>query len=490
MSAIDSLLRVMTLRDAEAIVLEANQVPSLRRRGQLEPMAMPAIEGKLLDEFAAPHIAGKELGGGPLMIPITIDSTTYVATIERGAAGLKMQIRRGAPQAAPKPAPKPAPTPPRSPTPSPSPSPTPSPSPSPSPSPRAASTSSARDQAAELLAPALAIARDRGASDVILSTGQPPHLRIEGRVEPLELPLDDAELAACVDALAGDDGSHDLSLEISGSRVRVNAFVHFNGHAIAARLIREKVPALSDLSLPPELASIVDHRDGLVLVCGPTGSGKSTTLAALVDLLDQKRAAHVITIEDPIEYRFTPRRCLVHQRELGTHVPTFAAGLRAALREAPDVILLGELRDRETLAAALTAAETGHLVLATLHAPSAIGAVDRMIDAFPETQQRQIRVQVAAALRAIVTQYLLPRRDGGRAAAVEYVPVTNAVANIIRKGELHTLPTAIQSGREAGMIPLERSLARLLDAGIVAPQVVKRIAADHDLLASLAGRTR
>ena len=198
----------------------------------------------------------------------------------------------------------------------------------------------------------------------------------------------------------------------------------------------------------------------------------------------------MITLEDPIEYRFSPQRCLIHQRELGTHIESFAGGLRAALREAPDVILLGELRDRDTLAAALTAAETGHLVIATLHAPSAIGAIDRVIDAFPDSQQRQIRHQLAACLRTVVTQFLLPRRDGGRAPALEIVPVTNAVANIIRKGDLHTLPTAIQSGREAGMVPLERSLAKLLDSGAVAPKVVQRIAADHDLLAALAGKLR
>jgi twitching motility protein PilT len=227
-----------------------------------------------------------------------------------------------------------------------------------------------------------------------------------------------------------------------------------------------------------------------VLVTGPTGSGKSTTLASLIDLLDQRRAAHVITLEDPIEYRFAARRCIIHQRELGTHIPTFATGLRAALREAPDVILLGELRDRDTIAAALTAAETGHLVLATLHAPNAVGAIDRVIDAFTDAQQRQVRHQLAASLRTVVTQFLLPRRDGGRVPAIELVPVTPAVCNIIRKGDLHTLPTAIQSGRDAGMIPLERSLAKLLDTGTVAPKVVQRIAADHDLLASLANKLR
>jgi twitching motility protein PilT len=235
---------------------------------------------------------------------------------------------------------------------------------------------------------------------------------------------------------------------------------------------------------------MVDHRDGLVLVCGPTGSGKSTTLAALIDLIDQRRASHVITIEDPIEYRFTPRQSVIHQREVGAHVASFAAGLRSALREAPDVILLGELRDRETIAAALTAAETGHLVLATLHAPSAAGAIDRMIDAFPDNQQRQARWQLAAVLRTVVTQYLLPRRDGGRAPAIELVPITVSVANLMRKGDLQMLPSAIQTGRDAGMIPLERSLARLLETGQVSPQVVKSIAADHDLLAALSAKLR
>jgi twitching motility protein PilT len=345
----------------------------------------------------------------------------------------------------------------------------------------------ARAALTQLLWPFVSTARERGASDILLSTGQTPRLRIDGKLEVYEHPVDDADLASLVQAIGS---SSDLSLEVAGTRVRVNLFDHLGGAAIAARLIRDRVPALADLDLPAELGSVVDHRDGLVLVCGPTGSGKSTTLAALIDLLDQRRAAHVITLEDPIEYRFAPRRCVIHQRELGVHVPSFAVGLRAALREAPDVILLGELRDRETISAALTAAETGHLVLATLHAPNATGAIDRVIDAFPEGAQRQIRWQLAAVLRTVITQYLLPRRDGGRAAAVELVPVTTAVANIMRKGDLHTLPTAIQSGRDAGMIPLERSLARLIDGGSVSPQAVRKIAADHDLLAALSGKLR
>ena len=484
MSAIQALLRVMTLRDAEAILLETGKVPSLRRRGQLEALAMPALDAAMLAEFAAPLVEGRD--DWPINAAFHDDGGTYQCTIDRVASGLRIVVRPGKPVAASIPTAPPTPVA--------------DAKPAWWAKPAAAHTAHNPPAVADrtptidglaalsrLLAGPVAIARDRGASDVILSTGQAPRVRAHGYVEPLELAIDDRELAECATALGSNT---DHGIELAGTRLRVSVFDHLNGHAVAARLIRERVPTLAELALPAELANTIDHRDGLVVVCGPTGSGKSTTLAALIDVLDQRRAAHVITLEDPIEYRFQPRRCLIHQRELGVHVPSFAAGLRAALREAPDVILLGELRDRDTIAAALTAAETGHLVLATLHASSAVGAIDRIIDAFPDVQQRQVRWQLAAVLRTVVTQFLLPRRDGGRSPAYEIVPVTQAVANIMRKGDLHTLPTAIQSGRDAGMQPLERSLARLLDSGTVAPQVVKRIAADHDLLAALSGKLR
>jgi twitching motility protein PilT len=477
----------MTYRDAEAITLEAGKVPALRRKGQIEALAMPALEARMLEEFVMPLVEGKQLEQGPVMVVFTdADGTTYPVTIEKGPSGVKAIVKKPAPPKKPAPAPPP-----------------PASKPPPAPSPAAQATqelvtptsvveaspaagSEAREKLVALLSAPIAIAQQRGASDLFLSTASVPRIKVDGRLETLDVHVDDHEIREIGRLLA----HQDLSLHTASARLRVNVFDHQDGYAIAARIIKEHVPSLADLALPPELANIVELRDGLVLVCGPTGSGKSTTLASLIDMLDQKRSAHVITLEDPIEYRFQPRRCLIHQRELGTHIPTFAAGLRAALREAPDVILLGELRDRDTIAAALTAAETGHLVLATLHAPSAIGAIDRVIDAFPESQQRQIRTQLSACLRTIVTQFLLPRRDGGRAVAVEVVPVTTAVANIIRTGDLHTLPTAIQAGREAGMIPLERSLAKLIDSGQVAPKVVQRIAADHDLLQALAGKLR
>lgn len=501
MSAIQSLFRVMTLRDAEAIVLEAGKVPSLRRRGQVEALAMPPLEAQLLSDFAAPLVEGRTVNEWPAIVPVIVDDTSYQVTIEKVPAGLRIVVRKGQPMAA-KPAPPPSPpaapppdtssrawwaSPPARAEAAASAPPHLAAAPRVTSDDRATARGSALARLAQLIGPAVAVARDRGASDVIMSTGQSVRVRVDGQFEPLDLMFDDAELEACVSALGSNT---DHSLELHGTRVRLNAFDHLNGAGVAVRLIRDRVPTLGELALPPELGHVIDHREGLVLVCGPTGSGKSTTLASLIALLDQRRSAHVITLEDPIEYRFAPQRCMIHQREVGTHIPTFAAGLKAALREAPDVILLGELRDKDTIAAALTAAETGHLVLATLHAPSAAGAIDRMIDAFPDGQQRQIRWQLAGVLRTVITQYLLPRRDGGRVAAVELVPVTNAVANIMRKGDLHTLPTAINTGRDAGMIPLERSLAKLLDSGVVAQNVVKKIASDHDLLASLSTKLR
>jgi twitching motility protein PilT len=479
MSAIRSLLRVMTLREAEAIVLEAGKVPSLRRRGMVETLAMPALEAQQLAEFAAPLIDGQALPVSSMFADP--DGATYQCSFENAAGGIKLVARVAKPAARPAaaPPPKPAPAAPAATRPS---SPVIETQAAPEITAVAPDPHEALGRLVRLLAEPVGIARERGASDVILSTAASVHLRLGGLVETLQLSSNDDELAACVTALGSNT---DHSVDIEGTRLRVNVFDHLGGYGVVARLIREHVPTLAELALPNELGAAIEHRDGLVLVCGPTGSGKSTTLASLIDVLDQKRAAHVITLEDPIEYKFSPRRCIIHQRELGQHIPTFAAGLRAALREAPDVILLGELRDKETIAAALTASETGHLVLATLHAPSAAGAIDRVIDVFPEGHQRQIRWQLASVLRTVITQYLLPRRDGGRAVAYEVVPVTSAVANIIRKGDLHTLPTAIQSGREAGMIPLERSLARLIDSGAVSPQVVKRVAADHDLLAAL-----
>lgn len=506
----------MSLRDADSLHLESAKIPELRRRGRSEPMAMPELEPQLVEDFV--HRVTSEtdremLGAGSVAVTFADpDGGAYTVSIHRAATGYQLVARRAA---LGRPAGKAA---------SASGAEAPGPEVSKAASPTAArAVAPAQHEphhevpddaqgeapwraarrgpppqltAGPALAQAVLEAARRGASDLFLSTHAAPRLRVNGALEALAgVTVADDELAALFAAAAGapaavlarsaspsGQGSVDFALQVEAVRVRCNAFSHTGGLGLAVRLLAEEPPPLADLGLPPGVADALTHREGLVLVCGPTGSGKSTTLAALVQRLDSLRAAHVITLEDPVEYRLRARRGLIHQRELGADFSTFAGGLRAALRESPDVILLGELRDAESVAAALTAAETGHLVLATMHAPGAAGAVERILDIFDERRQRQVRTQLAGALRLVVTQLLLPRQGGGRVAAAEVVPVTPAVANIIRKGELQTLATAIQSGRDVGMVPLERSLAQLVQRGLVSEAEARRAATDGLLL--------
>ena len=254
----------------------------------------------------------------------------------------------------------------------------------------------------------------------------------------------------------------------SGYRHRVNVFFQRGFTAIAIRLLRNDIPTLEDLFLPPILGEFAMRPRGLVLVTGPTGSGKSTTLAGMIDYINVSRSAHVITIEDPIEYVHEHKRCMVNQREVGMDVPDFASALRAALREDPDVILVGEMRDFETVSAAVTAAETGHLVLSTLHTTSAPDTINRIIDVYPEHQQVQIRTQLANTLVGVISQTLLPKRDGsGRIAAMEILNVTDACAAMIRDNKVHLIQSAIQTGKQNGMMCLDQELARMVKQGIV-----------------------
>ncbi len=254
----------------------------------------------------------------------------------------------------------------------------------------------------------------------------------------------------------------------SGYRHRVNVYFQRGKTAIAIRLLRNDIPTLEDLMLPPVLADFAMRPRGLVLVTGPTGSGKSTTLAGMIDFINVNRSAHVITIEDPIEYVHQHKLCMINQREVGDDVPDFASALRAALREDPDVILVGEMRDFETITAAVTAAETGHLVLSTLHTTSAADTINRIIDVYPEHQQGQIRTQLANTLVGVVSQTLLPKRDGsGRVAAMEILAVTDACAAMIRDNKVHLLLSAIQSGKQNGMMCLDQELARYVKRGMV-----------------------
>ena len=317
------------------------------------------------------------------------------------------------------------------------------------------------------------------ASDIHVTVGRPPMLRINGVLNPMAdyPPLTEKDTFAMLNTIMDtkrrtqffDDGETDFSYELPGySRFRVNIYKQSGCVAGALRLISTKIPTFEELHLPNVLSDLAMLPRGLILVTGPTGSGKSTTLAAVIDRINQFRKDHIITLEDPIEYKHEHLNSLVDQREVGSDTKSFASGLRAALREDPDVILVGEMRDSETIGTAITAAETGHLVLATLHTLDAASTVNRIIDVFPDHQQQQIRVQLAGNLQGIVAQQLLPTSDKtSRVAAFEILVATPALRNLIREAKTHQINSYIQTGHRYGMITMDASLAELVNKHIV-----------------------
>ena len=330
----------------------------------------------------------------------------------------------------------------------------------------------------------------QGASDIHLSPQRPPIVRINGRLQAFEgAPGFDA--TALLGGQQGLEhvragGSVDRAFDVPAvGRVRVNVYATEEGLCAAMRILRREAPALADLHLPPQLESLIDLPHGLVVACGPTGCGKSSTLAALVQHALRARPQVLVTLEDPIEYVIRPLRAsgLVRQREVGTHVRDFATGLRDALREDPDILLVGEMRDPETISLALTAAETGHLVFASLHSRTAPSAVERIIDTYAPERQRQIRVQLADSLRAVISQRLIPTADGaGRVPAVELLRVTHAVANLIREGRTAQIVNALQAGANEGMLVLERSLADLVRTNRIRRETALAVANDSATL--------
>jgi twitching motility protein PilT len=321
-------------------------------------------------------------------------------------------------------------------------------------------------------------ARSRGASDLHCSSGVPPVIRLDGTLEIVsgysEVESDELIqqvrefLSGSQQAIVHKSHQLDCAIDVSGvGRVRLNIFLHARGWGVAARLLAQTIPGLSVLGLPPVVGSLAQLTQGLVVITGPTGSGKSTTLAALVDECNLRQGAHIITIEDPIEYIHICKRSVVHQREVGTHVESFADALRGALREDPDIILVGELRDLETTRLALMAAETGHLVLTSLHAASAPGTLDRIIDMFPAEQQRQVRAVLADTLQAVVAQTLICKRVGGRVPVSEVLLATPAVRALIRDAKSHQLQGLMQTSTALGMQTRERSLQELIELGVV-----------------------
>ena len=329
----------------------------------------------------------------------------------------------------------------------------------------------------------------RDASDLHLQVGLPPMLRVDGALQPVpETPaLKREDVEALAYSLLDEEQKKilvkDRELDFSFAfgnkgRFRVNAFHEKGNLAVALRLIPTKIRTLEELGMPQVVNTFTNFPRGLVLVTGPTSSGKSTTLAAMVDLINTNKSLHIVTIEDPIEYEHHHKKSIVVQREVHFDTNGFTPALRSALREDPDVVLIGEMRDLETIAAAITIAETGHLVLATLHTNNAAQTIDRIIDVFPPYQQQQVRVQLAGILQAIVAQRLIPMVGGGRVAATEIMVATSAVRNIIRDAKTHQLDAAIQTGAEYGMQTMDRTLISLIRAGKISYEEAKNYAID------------
>ena len=326
-------------------------------------------------------------------------------------------------------------------------------------------------------------ARALGCSDLHFTVGIPPIVRQGGNLRKLSSYPDMTEIeiqGICKDVCnerqlqqVKDHIDTDLTYVSSrGFRHRVNIYRQRNNTAIAFRLLRNDIPTLTDLDLPPVLAEFAMRPRGLVLVTGPTGSGKSTTLAAMIDHVNIHKSAHIITIEDPIEYMHAHKRCMVNQREIGPDVPSFSMALRAALREDPDIILVGEMRDFETIEAAVTAAETGHLVMSTLHTTDAPSTIDRIIDVFPAHQQHQIRTQLAAVLVGICTQTLCRTMDGtSRVACCEILNATDNIKAMIRDDKVHLISSAMQTGKAQGMQTMDQELAKLVRSKTISMDV-------------------
>ncbi|WAS93475.1 type IV pilus twitching motility protein PilT [Nannocystis punicea] len=514
MAAIDSLLKILDAQKADGLVLASERVPSLKRAGADVPLSMPKVSHEMVAMFFEDLVTPEQrqeldarksvkvehtFEGQRFSGELKIDGGRYHLSLAKarvaagtGAAKPVHQDSHPVPDLPPVRAATPPP-PVRPPVPGRVAPPVAAPTPV-APEPVVEDMSEEPDEeaqrAADELRGVLQRAHWEGAADVIFSAGLAPRVRTAGDLRELGVPASEAAILALFSKVLAPEqrarlrsaGSVDTALDLGGLRFRANLFRQQRGLSAALRPVRDKAPTLSELGLPDDFTALVGYPAGLVLFTGPTGSGKSTTLAALVEHVNRTAAKHVVTLEDPIEHVFTSKKSLIHQREVGRDVASFAEGLRASLREAPDIILLGEMRDPETISAALTAAETGHLVLSTLHAAGAAMAVDRIIDGFSGHQQAQVRLQLAGTLKAIVTQVLVPVSRNERAVAFEKMLVTAAVAAQIREGRGHQIATAIQTGRADGMVSLEQSLAALVRSRKVSLEAAMSAAQDPEAL--------
>ena len=489
MRVIETMLGIIDMKRADGLALALGEVPALLFSGKRQALTMPApsldmmehVLGDLLD--AGQREALRELGTvetsyrssayGAYQVHVRVANDKPLITLKRLAPGAAHPASESSIPSPPAVAQRDAPV-------------TEAPHRS-----QATHTDTVAESGA--LDDALDEAIEQHASDVILSSGRAPLLRVDGALVACRnaVPRSSAAIESWVQARLGAEqqqmlastGSVDFALTHTDARgqpmrFRANAFRHDGGVAIALRPIVSAIPKLADLHLPASLTQLVEHRTGLLLFTGATGSGKSTTLAALLEHINRSRAAHIVTLEDPIEYVYRPRQSIIHQREVGQHVDGFASGLRAALRENPDVLLVGEMRDPETIRMTLTAAQTGHLVLSTIHSGSAVNAIDRVVDGFPESEKSHVRHALAASLRHIVAQQLVQATDGGRLPVLEILTVNHAIATQIREGRTHMVASQLETGAEDGMVPMARSLASLVRSGRVA-RAVALAACEH-----------
>ena len=455
MNRIDSFLKLIPQLKADRILLCAGEKAALMTGTAARPLSPDPLSLPQVLELVKPLLPSGLSIGPEAKEPVSFDYATAFGTF-RGVltfseGGPRVEIQPAAPQAA-------------------------APAARPGPAPGAAPDG----QAAKRMQTLLARLVDGKCSDLHLSTGKPPSVRKDGQIQQWDEdgPVTAEALRSMLFSVAAPrdierfEEAHDVDFayELAGkARFRCNLFMDRHGIGGVFRVIPAAIPPVDQLGLSKPVLELCKLNKGLVLVTGPTGSGKSTTLAALIDHINRTRNAHIITIEDTIEFVHENRTCLVNQREVGRHTTSFKSALRAALREDPDIVLVGEMRDLETVAIAIETAETGHLVFGTLHTNSAASTVDRIVDQFPTDRHEQVRVMLAESLRAVITQSLCRKKGGGRVAAYEILLVSPAVSNLIREAKTFQIPSVMQTGKAAGMATMSESLFDLVKRGIVEP---------------------